>query len=201
VVKALHVLRAEMARVLEVDFGGRKIRFIGDCIHGLLCEGTAQTTDAEATISTASLCAGALRSSFELALEKLTDDGVDTAGLGLQIGFEYGPMTVSRLGLHGDRIRCSVSRGVRASEAEQLRCEAEETAIGPVAYDAGTEGVRELFGSPRKTAGLDYDTAVEVLADAGDPAAKNLRKATYAAAPPAVARAAESTVRPYAKRG
>jgi hypothetical protein len=142
-----------------------------------------------------------LRSSFELALEKLEADGVDVEGLELQIGFEYGPMTVTRLGLHGDRLRCSVSRGVRASEVEQLRCRARETAIGQVAYDTGSDGVRELFGKERKAAGIDYDTAVEVLADAGDETAKGLRHKAYAAAAPAVARAAQSSVRPYAKRG
>lgn len=199
VVKALHVLRAEMHRVLETDFGGRKIRFIGDCIHGLLCEGTAQTTEVETTISTAALCGGGLMSSFALALEKLEDDGVDTEGLDLQIGFEFGPMTVTRLGLQGDRIRCSVSRGVRASEAEQLRCLAGETAIGETAYDKGTDGVRDLFGADRKAPGLDYDTVVEVLADADDPTAKSLRTQAYATAAPAVAKAADSTVRPYAK--
>jgi len=98
VVKVLHVLRAEMDRVLTSEFEGRKIRFIGDCVHGLICEGTAQTTDGEATVSTATLCAGALRSSFDLALEKLGDEGLDTEGLGLQIGFEYGPMTVKPVG-------------------------------------------------------------------------------------------------------
>lgn len=199
VVKALHVLRAEMHRVLETDFGGRKIRFIGDCIHGLLCEGTAQTTEIQATISTAALCGGGLMSSFALALEKLRSNGVDTGGLDLQIGFEYGPMTVTRLGLQGDRIRCSVSRGVRISETEQLRCAAGETAIGQTAYDNGTAGVQDLYGEDRKAPGLDYDTVVEVLADAGDPTAKALRKQAYAAAAPAVARAVDSTVRPYAK--
>lgn len=199
VVKTLHVIRAELARVLESDFGGRKIRFIGDCIHGLLCEGTASTTYEEETISTAALCAGALRSSFDLALEKLKADGVDIAGLGLQIGFEYGPMTVSRLGLHGDRVRCSVSRGVRTSESEQLRCKSGETAIGVIAYDGGTEAVRDLFGTSRKAANLDYDTVVDALADNDDETAKAVRKEAYAVASPAVARAASSVIRPYAR--
>ncbi|OLL29338.1 hypothetical protein BTH42_22885 [Burkholderia sp. SRS-W-2-2016] len=34
-----------------INFGkGRRVRFIGDCIHGLICEGTAQTTDEIATV-------------------------------------------------------------------------------------------------------------------------------------------------------
>ncbi len=199
VVKVLHVLRAEMDRVLTTEFEGRKIRFIGDCVHGLICEGTAQTTDGEATVSNAVLCAGALRSSFDLALEKLGDEGLDTEGLGLQIGFEYGPMTVTRLGLQGDRVRCSVSRGVRASEAEQLRCKANETAMGPVAYSTGSQAVRDLFGTTRKVADLDYNTAVEALSEGDDKTAKAARKVAFAPAAPAVARAAETVVKPYAR--
>jgi hypothetical protein len=187
-----------MDRVLHADFGGRKIRFIGDCVHGLLCEGTAQNTDGEATVSTGTLCAGGLRSSFNLALEKLASAGLDTAGLGLQIGFDYGPMTVTRLGLHGDRVRCSVSRGVRSSEAEQLRCDANETALGKKAYEVGTQAVRELFGDHRKVADLDYNAAIEALADGGDATAKSARRAALAPAAPAVARAADALVKPYA---
>ncbi|HEY9233838.1 MAG TPA: adenylate/guanylate cyclase domain-containing protein [Phenylobacterium sp.] len=200
VVKALHVIRAELDRVLEVEFRGRKIRFIGDCVHGLLCEGTAQTTDAEATVSTAALCAGGLRSSFDLSLKKLAADGVDTGGLGLQIGFEHGPMTVTRLGLHADKVRCAVSRGVRASEAEQLRCAADETAIGEVAYAEGTAALRKLFGTSRKAKDLDYDSVVEGLADQGDEVAKAARQTAYTAVAPAVAKAAETQVRPYARQ-
>lgn len=199
VVKVLHVLRAEFDRVLYSDFEGHKIRFIGDCVHGLICEGTAQTTDGEATVSTATLCAAALRSSFDLALEKLADAGLDTEGLGLQIGFEYGPMTVTRLGLQGDRVRCSVSRGVRTSETEQLRCKADETAIGSVAYDTGSQAVRDLFGTTRKIANLDYNAAVEALADGDDKTAKAARKAAFAPAAPAVARATETVIKPYVR--
>jgi class 3 adenylate cyclase len=199
VVTVLHVVRAELDRVVTSDFDGLKIRFIGDCIHALLCEGTAHSTYEGETISTAALCAGAMRSSFELALKKLSEKGIDTAGLGLQVGFEFGPVTVTRLGLHGDRIRCSVSRGIRESEAEQLRCGADETAIGKIAYDAGTDAVRNLFGVNRIVADLDYNEAVEALADDGDETAKAAKRAAYAAAAPAVAKASTETVRPHAR--
>ncbi|WP_241974765.1 adenylate/guanylate cyclase domain-containing protein [Paraburkholderia sp. BL17N1] len=159
VVKALHVIRAELERVLTSDFDGRRIRFIGDCIHGLLCEGTAQTTDIEETIRSGTLCAGALRSSFDLALEKLGDNGVDTEGLGLAIGFEYGFMAVSRLGIKGGRVRCAVSRGVLASEREQMGCTGVQTAIGQAAYDNAPDEIKKLFGSNRKKSDLDYDAA------------------------------------------
>jgi class 3 adenylate cyclase len=90
VVRALHVLRSELDAVLHTDFAGRKVRFIGDCVHGLAVEGTAQTTEAEETISNMTLCAGALRSSFDLTLKRLKDNGTDASSLGLAIGFEYG---------------------------------------------------------------------------------------------------------------
>jgi len=184
--------------VLVREFDGRRIRFIGDCIHGLMCEGTARTTDAEASITDATLCAGALRSSFDLALQKLKDEDIDIDGLGLQIGFEYGPVTVTRMGLHGDRVRCSISRSVLKSEAEQGRCGASETAIGEAAWTAASDGVQDLFGSDRKAADLDYAEAVDALTESGDKKASTAQAAAYVAAAPAVAAAAPAVVRPYA---
>lgn len=166
VVKAFHVIRGELDRVLTCDFDGRRIRFIGDCLHGLLCEGTAAETDEEGTIDAAILCAGALRSSFRLCMEMLEEDGVDAAGLDLAIGVEYGPMTVTRLGMKGRRVRCSVSRGVLACEVEQRRCGADETALGPIAHGAASSGARALFADDRTADGLDYDAAVAGLAAA-----------------------------------
>ncbi|MHA4734398.1 adenylate/guanylate cyclase domain-containing protein [Ensifer adhaerens] len=200
VVRVFHVLRSELDRVLSSDFEGRRVRFIGDCLHGILMEGTSQTTHEQPTISTATLCAGALRSSFELALEVLQDEGIEIDDLALAIGFEYGPMTVTRLGLKGDRVRCSVSRGVLAGEDEQRRCDGTETAIGPIAYDKGTDGVKNAFGKNRKVSGLDYNEAVESLAEDGDTAAKQARAEAYSAAAPAIAKAADVSVRPYAER-
>ncbi|MCB8884015.1 hypothetical protein ACELLULO517_27515 [Acidisoma cellulosilytica] len=197
VVRVFHVIRAELDRVLTCDFDGRRIRFIGDCLHGLLCDGTAHSTDDPESVSTATLCAGALRSSFELALEKLQDQGIDVDGLGLAIGFEFGPMTVTRLGMQGDRVRCSVSRGVLASETEQSRCGGDETAIGASAYDAGTQAVRDLFGTKRKVNALDYNEAVEALSQKGDKTAALAKREAFALVAPAIASASDRIVRPY----
>jgi class 3 adenylate cyclase len=200
VVRCLHVLRSEFDRVVHSDFGGRRIRFIGDCVHGLLLEGTAHTTDVEQTISTASLCAGGLRSSFDLAIEILADNDVDVDGLGLAIGFEYGPMTITRLGMQGDRVRCSVSRGVLASEDEQKRCDGCETALGQTAYDKGTDAVRKLFGDKRKKKGLDYDTVAGALTADKDKTAKAAVASAYMISSPAMAQAVERPFRPYARK-
>jgi class 3 adenylate cyclase len=163
VVRTLFVLRSELDAVLHEDFAGRKVRFIGDCIHGLAAEGTAQTTDPEETISTMTLCAGGMRSSFDLALKRLANNGTNASTLGLSIGFEYGPMTATRLGVKGDLVRCSVSRGVVTAEGEQQRCLGTETAIGPVANKCGSDAIRAVFGQTRKRGALDYDTLVNEL--------------------------------------
>lgn len=172
VVRTLDVLRGELDAVLHADFSGRKVRFIGDCVHGLTVEGTAQTTDAEETISNLTLCAGAMRSSFKLALDRLKSKGTEAGSLGLAIGFEYGPMTATRLGVRGQLVRCSVSRGVLAAESEQKRCTGRETAIGTMAYKSGSTAVQDLFGDTRKRADLDYDSALNQLSNAGDKAAR-----------------------------
>ena len=193
VIRALHVLRSELDAVLHTDFAGRKVRFIGDCVTGLLVEGTAQTTNAIGTISNMTLCAGGMRSSFNLALPKLKASGVDASGLGLAIGLEYGPMNVTRLGIKGALVRCSVSRGVVAAEREQSRCSGTETAIGSIAHDSANDAVRGVFGNSRKRSGLTYDVVIKELADKNDPGAKaaramgaagSLKPATTAVVPP-----------------
>lgn len=172
VVRTLHVLRSELDAVLHTDFEGRKVRFIGDCVHGLLVEGTAQTTDAHETMKTLTLCAGGMRSSFELALTKLKEKGTDATSLGLGIGFDFGPMNVTRLGMKGELIRCSVSRGVLSAEQEQHRCSGTETAIGETAYAKASEAVRALFGTARKRANLNYDVVIKELSSKEDSSAK-----------------------------
>ncbi|MEN1929479.1 adenylate/guanylate cyclase domain-containing protein [Luteimonas sp. MJ250] len=159
VVRVLHVLRSELDAVLTSDFQGAKIRFIGDCIHGALVEGTAQTTDAPLTTSNAIACAGALRSSFELAKSVLAEQGI-ACDLGLAIGIEYGPLVITRLGIKGDLIRCAVGRGVLASEKQQLRCSGRQTALGPVAYGHAPEWARTWFGTTRRQAGVTYEEVV-----------------------------------------
>lgn len=138
------------------------------------------------------LCAAAMRSSFDLALNRLKASGTDASSLGLAVGFEYGPMNVTRLGMKGELIRCSVSRGVIAAEKEQARCNGTETAIGEIAYDSGPDAVRSIFGYTRKRARLDYDTAVNEMSSKNDktaraakalPATSLLKPATAAAAP------------------
>jgi class 3 adenylate cyclase len=199
VVRCLHVLRSELDRVLSSDFSGRRVRFIGDCIHGHVMEGTAFQTYAVDSVSTAALCAGAFRSSFDLALERLQANGIDTDELGLAIGFEYGPTAITRLGMQGDRVRCSTGRAVLGSEDEQKRCTGQQTAIGQAAYDEGPSSVRTLFGGSRRKSDLTYDVVLEALTAEGNKVAKAIHAAAYAVASPAIAQAAEAPFRPYAE--
>ena len=186
VVRTLHILRSELDAVLHEDFAGRKVRFIGDCVHGLTVEGTAQTTDEKETISNLTLCAAGMRSSFNLALAKLKESGTDAMSLGLAIGFEFGPMNITRLGVKGELVRCSASRGVLTAEKEQRRCAGSETAIGATAYSKGSDAVRAVFGTTRKRSGLTYEIALKELSEKNDSAAK----ATKAAESPSLLRPA-----------
>jgi len=196
-VRTLHVVRSELDAVIHKDFRGRRVRFVGDCVHGMLLEGTAYTTDEEETISTATLCAGALRSSFACAIDHLKDEGTDTDDLGLAIGFEFGPLSASRLGMKGDMLRCATGRAVLNSEAEQRRCGGTETAIGANAYAKASDPVRKVFTDSRKAADLDYDSAVQELAASGDKVAKAVQEETYRAAAPAIVPSLSQPLRPH----
>jgi len=182
VVRVLHVVRSELHAALSADFGGAKVRFVGDCIHGILAEGTAQTTDETETMSTATLAAGALRSGFELAVEKLDEKGYSASDLGLAIGFEFGPLAVTRLGMKGAMVRCAVGRNVLASEDEQARCTGRQSAIGKKAHSKASTAVRKVFANNRIRANLTYQTAVDELASGDDKAAKESLALSRAAA-------------------
>lgn len=155
-IRNLHVIRGEWANVIQKDFAGRKVRFIGDCIHGVLADGEGTTTDNAETIRQAIHCAGGLRSSFGICQGLLPD----AHQLGLAIGFEFGPTPITRLGIRGERsVRVASSIARTMSEAEQQRCNGVETAIGPVAFETASQAARALFSVDRKTANLDYDSA------------------------------------------
>ncbi|WP_262423147.1 hypothetical protein [Brevundimonas denitrificans] len=150
---------ARNGAVLRDDFGGRKVRYIGDCIHGLLAEGDRHETNATATMKKAVSTAAGLRSSFDLCREMLPG----TEGLGLAIGIDYGTTPICRLGLRGAAsVRAAASRATCLSETEQRRCDGTETALGERAYGESPAIIREAFLIDRKVANMDVDTA-EVL--------------------------------------
>lgn len=156
----LHVIRAEMGAVLRDDFSGRKVRYIGDCIHGLLAEGDRSSTNALSTMKAAVGAAAGLRSSFELCREMLPG----TENLGLAIGIDYGATPICRLGLRGAAsVRAATSRATCVSETEQRRCGGTETALGESAYRASPANIREAFSADRVVPNLDVHTAELLL--------------------------------------
>ena len=125
---------------------------------------------------------------------------MDVDDLGLAIGFEFGPTPITRLGMRGDKVRCSVSRGVLGSEDEQRRCDGKQTAIGKTAYDESSGAVRDLFGSTRRISNLTYDVALDSLSASGDKTAKAATAAAFSVASPSLARAVEEPFRPYTEK-
>lgn len=166
-VRTLHVMRAEMAAVLRDDFGGRKVRFIGDCIHGVIAEGNASEVHEADTVRTAVMVAAALRSSFELCREMLP--GAD--GLGLAIGVDIGPTPLCRIGLRGQSsVRVSASRACCVSELRQSSCDGEQTALGEHAYNKAPYDIKNVFGVEKVVVGLDYTSAETLFSGVSSPA-------------------------------
>lgn len=173
----LHVIRSELAATLKHDFGGRKVRFIGDCIHGLLAEGTRTETDSSETVREAVRVAAGMRSSFELCQENLPN----VSRLGIAIGIEFGTTPISRIGIRGDRsVRCSVSKAVTASEELQSNCGGLETALGPRALQNAPAAIRRLFNAQGIATGLDFDAIDTHLSS---PAVVSSGQASATAAP------------------
>lgn len=141
-VKALYVIRSEFQSVVEDDFDGRKIRFIGDCIQAVLAEGDKNSVDEEDTAHSTIACCGGLRSSFELCLEELNNN----ADLGLSVGAELGDTPISRLGIRGERsVRLAASTATVLSEKLQSTCEENETRLGSNLYRVLPLGSSDLF--------------------------------------------------------
>jgi class 3 adenylate cyclase len=167
-VSNLFVIRSEMNAVLRAEFGGRKIRFIGDCIHGVIAEGTRLHVDEAQTVKAAIAAAAGIRSSFELCQRLLPG----AAGLGLAIGIELGETPICRIGLRGtNSVRCAVSRATCVSEEIQQACDGQQTALGQTAYTAADVLVRAAFRGDRTASNLDWVAASLLLNLGGEPQA------------------------------
>ena len=165
-IRALYVIRAELQNVIEKDFDGRKVRFIGDCIHALLAEGTKTETDARKSVVQSFKCAGGLRSSFKICQDELPD--VET--LGLTIGVEYGPTPVSRIGIRGVRsVRLASSVATATSEQMQRDCSDNDTKFGPTAMAVIPVALNDLANASGIAAVLTYDDVVLSLSAQDSP--------------------------------
>lgn len=153
-VRDLHVIRGELNAVLQDDFKGRKVRFIGDCLHGLIATGEGNQTHLARTVDLATACAGGIRSSFDLCLEHLPTAN----GLGLAIGCEVGPTPVSRIGIRGERsVRVASSVATLVSEQIQRDCDGRQTRLGPEALRHASSETKRLFDGQGVGTDLDYD--------------------------------------------
>ncbi len=131
-VRALYVIREEFQNVVEDDFDGRKVRLIGDCIHALLAKGSSTETNELHSVRQSFLCAGGLRSSFEIC----QDEMANLTSLGLSIGIEYGQTPISRIGIRGERsVRIASSVATATSEKMQKECRENEIKFGPNAME------------------------------------------------------------------
>jgi class 3 adenylate cyclase len=167
-VRALHVIRKELRDVLR-DHGGRKVRYIGDCLVGVLAEGTTDT-DAERTVDRATLCAAAMRDAFGIIRDRLAAANVvDISGLGLGIGFDLGTNVITRFGVRAGRDRCLAGRAVLDAQLAQEGTSGKETAIGAAALASGSKAVKEIFGVSPKRGDLNYNY-VATLIKSFDPA-------------------------------
>ncbi|OAP38439.1 hypothetical protein AU381_23010 [Sinorhizobium glycinis] len=192
-VSNLHAIRYESAATLKHDFKGKKVRFIGDCLHGIVAEGTAhETDDPRSVLSSLHLAAG-LRSSFELCKELLP--GIHQ--LGLAIGVELGPTPVTRLGLRGDMsVRCVTSKAVSDSEDLQSDCGGRETMVGQKALALLPSALRNQFSPKGKIADLDVEELERLLSAGGN----TTHKAVPAATASSTAWAASATISAAAVR-
>jgi hypothetical protein len=169
-VKTVHVVREELNDVLQDDFGGKRVRFIGDCIHGYLAAGENADDPTKAVDDTA-MCAAGMRSSFDLCL-RLAQPGAD---LDLAIGIEYGTVPVTRLGTPGDdSVRCAAGRAVILAERIQQSIEGGGVKMGPVALSHARSAVRRHFGAAARI--IRYASAADLLGAASSPAVQVIRE-------------------------
>jgi len=157
IVRALYVIRDEFQCVVEDDFGGRKVRFIGDCVHALIAEGSKIETDEKKSVTQSLSCAGGLRSSFRLCQEELNGLG----SLGLAIGLEFGSTPVTRLGIRGERsVRLASSVSTTVSEQMQRECGDRDTKLGPKAKSILPIAYQDLVDDSGIASALTYDDVV-----------------------------------------
>tara|TARA_R110002051_G_scaffold119593_1_gene192958 strand:- start:2103 stop:3731 length:1629 start_codon:yes stop_codon:yes gene_type:complete len=166
IVRCLHVIRSEMDDCINTDFKGKRVRFIGDCMHAIICEGSNKYTDRLKTVEVSTEASGGIRSSFNLSLEKLNDRfDIQTEDLGLAIGYELGDVSNLRVGQEGldNSTRFSLGISTIASEKEQMQCEHEtETRIGETAFEVLKGSKYEDLFSDRSATDITFERIEEV---------------------------------------
>jgi class 3 adenylate cyclase len=138
-VQVLHVIRKELRDVLN-DRGGRKVRYLGDCLQGATLEGE-RTTDEAKTVEVSMDIVAEMRSSFALVHGELPT----SKDLGLAIGAEFGPLSITRIGVKTDRDRCIAGRALLEAEQLQEDCTGVQSAFGPTFRKKGDAVAKKIF--------------------------------------------------------
>ncbi|WP_246785880.1 hypothetical protein [Bradyrhizobium sp. SBR1B] len=167
-VRTVHVIREELNSVLNDDFDGKRVRFVGDCIQGSVAQGD-RTDDGPGSVRQAVLCANGMQSSFDLCLDAMASD----AAIGLAIGVEYGPTPMTRLGYRGhESVRCVASRATINAERTQQSIEGSGIRLGAVAQQVADAAVRRIIATGRL---MSFDTASDLLGAPQSPAVQIMR--------------------------
>lgn len=167
IIRALHIIRSEMDATLNCDYKGRRVRFIGDCLHGLICEGSHVATDMNKSVDVATEAVGGIRSSFNMCLDKIdelfTIEGLSE--LGLAIGYEIGDVSLTRVGKRNDTSRYAIGMSTIKSEDAQKVCKGNATKIGDTALTYLNDKYEALF-SNQIAIDLTYASIKQIEEDA-----------------------------------
>lgn len=137
--KALHIIRAELARVATIDVNGVRVQFHGDRIQVLvhLPEGNAGRIARKAV----DLAVG-MQSSMELVIK----DVVEGIGeLGLAVGVDIGEIVATRLGQRGHRDRLVLGASVIGAAGNEERTEKRQIGVATGVYDKLEAEMKERF--------------------------------------------------------
>lgn len=150
-VRALYIIRNELRAVLEQDFDGKKLRFIGDCIEGLSYSGSSKEIDARVTVAEGIRIAAAMLSSLEVCKDELGD----IEDLELSVGLEIGSTPVSRIGIRGERsVRVASSNATATAEDSQREAQPGEMILGQAARALIPDGAQDFINEENGTATL-----------------------------------------------
>lgn len=146
-----HVIKSEFEKVVSEN-DAKRVRFIGDCIHGLYFSKEDNRKISSSSIENVVNIACELRSSFEL-IKKISNNfyGINIDEMGLKIGLDCGEITISELGLNGEERRiCVFGKAIESSEKEQNDCDYNETKIGKNAYTIANEFIKTIFNNKQE---------------------------------------------------
>ena len=166
---AVHVILEELNDVLKDDFGGKRVRLIGDCIHGVIGAGARQDDHSNQS-SRRRFAHPACDHRSRFAKRFCGSDDLDLA-----VGIEHGPTPVTRLGQAGDEsVRCAASRAMVVSERVQQSIAGGGIKLGPNAINHADARIAKYFRDAASIIG--FDAAADLLGSMSSPAVAAVRE-------------------------